>query len=64
MKHNIIVFSILLELFGFGITAMGIGMEIASHAHIGFIVITTGACLLGLGGFVYAKLGVMGGGKK
>lgn len=48
--------SAILELIGIITVSSGIGIELASRAEIGYIVITIGSLLVATGGFIWAKL--------
>jgi hypothetical protein len=48
--------SVILELIGIITVSSGIGIELASGAEIGYIVITVGSLLVATGGFIWAKL--------
>ena len=53
---------ITLELMGIAAIGAGIGVEIAAHAHIGWVLVTTGSCLVAVGGVIWGKF--MRGGRK
>ncbi len=46
---------IVLELVGIGAIGAGIGVEIATHADIGWAIVTTGSCLVAIGGIIWGK---------
>ncbi len=46
---------IALELVGIAAIGVGIGVELATHADIGWAVVTTGSCLVALGGVIWGK---------
>lgn len=46
---------IALELLGIAVVGFGIGIEVAMHAEVGFILITTGSCLVACGGVLWGK---------
>ena len=55
------IIPIALELAGIALIGTGIGIEVAMHAYIGLIIITTGSCLVAAGGVIWGKF--MRGGK-
>jgi len=44
-----------LELIGIAVIGGGIGIELATGGHIGFILITGGSCLIAIGGIIWGK---------
>jgi hypothetical protein len=50
-----LIAAILIELIGIAIVSTGIGMEIARGGEIYLAVITTGSCLVALGGILFGK---------
>ncbi len=44
-----------LELIGVAAIGTGIGVELATHADIGWAVVTTGSCLVAIGGVIWGK---------
>ena len=46
---------IVLELIGVSTIGCGIGIELATGAEIGYVIITTGSLLVAAGGIVWAK---------
>lgn len=46
---------ILLELVGIGTIGAGIGVEIATHADLGWAMVTSGSCLVAIGGVIWGK---------
>lgn len=46
---------IILELLGIAAIGVGIGVEVATHADIGWTAVTTGSCLLAIGGVIWGK---------
>ncbi len=46
---------IALELTGIATIGVGIGIELATHADIGWAVVTTGSCLVAIGGVIWGK---------
>jgi len=47
--------TVLLEVVGISVVSAGIGVEIATHAHMGFLIITTGSLVVATGATIYAK---------
>jgi len=46
---------ILIELVGIASTGMGIGVEMATHADIGWAAMTIGSCMVAIGGVIWGK---------
>jgi hypothetical protein len=46
---------IVIELVGIAAIGTGIGIELATHADIGWGVMTTGSCLVAIGGVIWGK---------
>jgi len=46
---------IALELMGIAAIGAGIGVEIAAHADVGWVLVTTGSLLVAAGGVIYGK---------
>ena len=46
---------VVLELVGIATVGMGIGVELAAHANIGYLVITIGSLLVATGGVIWGK---------
>lgn len=44
-----------LELVGIATIGVGIGVELATHADIGWGLVTTGSCLVAVGGVIWGK---------
>ncbi len=44
-----------LELVGIATIGVGIGVELAIHADIGWGMVTTGSCLVAIGGVIWGK---------
>jgi hypothetical protein len=47
--------TITLEVVGIAAISVGIGVELATHANIGWAVVTTGSCLVAIGGVIWGK---------
>ena len=47
--------AITVELFGIAVTGAGIGLELATQADIGWALVTTGSCLVAIGGVIWGK---------
>ena len=46
---------ITIELLGIAAIGTGIGVELATHADIGWAIVTTGSCLVAVGGVIWGK---------
>ena len=46
---------IALELVGIAAIGVGIGVELATHADVGWTIVTTGSCLVAVGGVIWGK---------
>ena len=46
---------ITIELVGIAVIGVGIGVELATHADIGWALVTTGSCLVAVGGVIWGK---------
>ena len=46
---------VVIELTGISAIGAGIGVELASHADIGWAMITIGSCLVAIGGVIWGK---------
>ncbi len=46
---------IIIELVGIAAIGIGIGIELAVHADLGWAVVTTGSCLVAIGGVIWGK---------
>jgi hypothetical protein len=44
-----------LEIIGIAAIGMGIGVELATHASIGWAIVTIGSCLVAIGGVIWGK---------
>ena len=44
-----------LEVVGVAAISVGIGVELATHADIGWAVVTSGSCLIAIGGVIWGK---------
>ena len=44
-----------LELMGIAAIGAGIGVEIAEHAHIGWVLVTAGSLVVAVGGIIWGK---------
>jgi len=49
------ILPIVIEIFGIGIVATGIGYEVATGAHLGFVIICIGSWLIAAGGIIWGK---------
>jgi len=46
---------IAIELLGVASISAGIGVELATHADIGWAAVTTGSCLVAIGSVIWGK---------
>ena len=46
---------ITMELVGIATIGTGIGVELATHADVGWAVVTIGSCLVAIGGDIWGK---------
>jgi len=46
---------ITIELVGVAAVGVGIGVELATHADIGWATVTVGSCLVAIGGIIWGK---------
>jgi hypothetical protein len=46
---------IILEIVGVAAIGVGIGVELATHAAIGWAVVTIGSCLVAIGSVIWSK---------
>jgi len=44
-----------LEVIGIAAIGVGIGVELATHATIGWAIVTIGSCLVAMGGVIWGK---------
>jgi len=51
---------ITLELVGVASIGVGIGVELATHADVGWAAVTTGSCLVAIGGVIWGKFAQRG----
>jgi len=49
-------FSALVEIIGISIVSVGIGVEIITHADIGYVIMSVGSVVIAMGGLLYAKI--------
>jgi hypothetical protein len=49
------IIPITIELVGIATIGVGIGVELATHADIGWAAVTTGSCLVAVGGVIWGK---------
>jgi len=47
--------AIIFELVGVAAVGVGIGLELATHADIGWATVTVGSCLVAIGGIIWGK---------
>ena len=53
---NLFLVSVVTEIVGIMAVALGIGIEIAYRADLGYILITSGAVAIAAGGLLFAKV--------
>ena len=46
---------LLIELTGIAAIGVGVGIELATNADIGWVVVTLGSCVVAIGGVVWGK---------
>lgn len=56
MSKGMWALCVLIEAMGIIIVSVGIGIELAMGAHVGFALITAGSLLVAAGGVIYAKV--------
>ncbi len=49
------ILPVLIELIGIAAIGIGIGIELATHADLGWAIVTTGSCLVAIGGVIWGK---------
>jgi len=49
------LFPVILEIIGVAAIGIGIGVELATGADIGWAIVTTGSCLVAIGGVIWGK---------
>lgn len=49
------LFPVILEIVGVAAIGVGIGVELATQADIGWAIVTTGSCLVAIGGVIWGK---------
>ncbi len=52
--------AIIVELVGIATIGTGIGIELATHADIGWATVTIGSCLVAIGGVIWGKFARVG----
>ncbi len=53
--------AVIIELTGIALTSIGVGIELAMHADIGYVAMTVGSTLLAMGGVIWGKFCKRGG---
>ncbi len=46
---------VIVEIIGVASIGTGIGVELATHADLGWAIVTTGSCLVAIGGVIWGK---------
>jgi len=54
MSKKMIV-PIAIELIGIAGIGVGVGIELATHADLGWAVVTSGSCMVAIGGVIWGK---------
>lgn len=49
------ILPLLIELTGIATIGVGVGVELATHADIGWVVVTIGSCVVAIGGVIWGK---------
>ena len=49
------IIPITIELVGIAGIGVGVGIELATHADLGWAVVTSGSCLVAIGGVIWGK---------
>jgi hypothetical protein len=49
------ILSVTLEVIGVAAIGVGIGVELATGADTGWVMVTTGSCLVAIGGVIWGK---------
>jgi len=49
------ILALAIELTGIAAIGTGIGIELATHADVGWATVTTGSCLVAIGGVIWGK---------
>ena len=49
------ILPILIELTGIAAIGIGVGIELATKADVGWVVVTIGSCLVAIGGVIWGK---------
>jgi len=53
--RKMILLPVTLEVTGIAAIGVGIGIELATGADVGWAVVTTGSCLIAIGGVIWGK---------
>jgi len=49
------LFPVILEVVGVAAIGVGIGVELATGADVGWAVVTSGSCMVAIGGVIWGK---------
>ncbi len=52
---KLMVICVFIEVIGIAVTAAGIGVELATHAGLGWAMISVGSLILAIGGLIWGK---------
>ena len=55
MTRKLLAFAVAVETLGVGVIGLGIGIELAMGADIGFALITGGSLMVAAGGVIFGK---------
>ena len=53
--RKMMLLPVTLEVIGIAAIGVGIGIELATHADLGWAIVTTGSCLIAIGGVIWGK---------
>jgi hypothetical protein len=57
------ILPVILEVTGVAAIGVGIGVELATGADTGWVMVTTGSCLVAIGGVIWGKFVKQGNGR-
>ena len=49
------ILALVIELTGIAAIGAGIGIELATGAELGWVIVTVGSCLVAMGGLIWGK---------
>lgn len=56
MRMSLKQLAVIVEIIAISIISAGIGIEVATGADAGYIIITSGSVLAAIGGFIWVKI--------